>query len=91
MPPSASYLCEKKPNKTDSQITMRVPQIQCFLSFDLLISKVIYTPDKNKSPENINEATPKPLIINKSLTQAPNLLSQFLVSILLEASSVSVL
>ena len=41
-------------------------------------------PERKISPEKTKEDTPKPLWINKSLTQAPNLLSQFLASTSLE-------
>ena len=45
----------------------------------------------NSNPEKINEAIPNPRVINKSLTQAPSLLSQFSAFTVLVDNSVSVL
>ena len=55
------------------------------------MSSVIYIPDKKNKPENINDAIPKPLLIKKSLVQAPNLFNQFCVFTSLDAISESVL
>ena len=71
----------KNPKNTEHQMTIKNPQIQCLNNFVLLRLSATYTPDRNKSPAKMNDDTPKPRMIKKSLSCAPTILAIFLVSI----------
>jgi len=75
----------------DDHITISVPHIQCLRNLDLLPLIRTYTPDKNKSPEKINDETPKPRWMKKSLSHAPILLSKLSGFTFRDANSVNVL
>jgi len=64
VPPKLGALLNINPNNIEPHIIIKVPQNQLRQSLFLFELAKTETPDNSKSPEKINEKTPKPLYIS---------------------------